>query len=115
MQNKNVYEKQQKMCTKIYENKYEKKTKYFFANFYAKPLPKPGIEPGSSRTQSGCVTPGPPSQLKLSIVVILFTCFKAMVRHVNKQLKPNVRANIFNKFILFCNILHAWITYLQEL
>jgi len=31
-----------------------------------------GIEPGTSCTQSGCVTTAPPSQLRVSIVVKLF-------------------------------------------
>jgi len=34
-----------------------------------KPLPKPGIEPGTSCSQGGRVTTAPPSQLRVSIVV----------------------------------------------
>jgi len=37
-----------------------------------KPLPEPGIEPGTSTSESGCVTTAPPSQLRISIVVNLF-------------------------------------------
>jgi len=50
-----------------------------------KPFPDPGIEPGTSCTQSGCVTTAPPSQLRVSIVDRLFNCFDAMDRNVNKQ------------------------------
>jgi len=41
-------------------------------------LSEPGIEPGTSRNQSGCVTTAPLSQLKKTIVVELFNCFDAM-------------------------------------
>jgi len=34
-----------------------------------------GFEPGTSCTQSGCVTTAPPSQLGVSIVVKLLNCF----------------------------------------
>ena len=44
------------------------------------PLPEPGIEPGTSRIQSGCVTSELPSQQKVTIVVKLFNCFDAMGR-----------------------------------
>jgi len=50
-----------------------------------KPLPEPGIEPGTSCTQSDCVNCAPPSQLRDSIVVKLFYCFDAMGRDANKQ------------------------------
>jgi len=43
-----------------------------------KTLPEPGIEPGTSRTQSGCVTAAPPSELRVTIVVKLFNCFDAI-------------------------------------
>jgi len=43
-----------------------------------KTLPVLGIKPGTSNTQSGCVTTVPLSQLKVSIVVKLFNCFDAM-------------------------------------
>ena len=56
-----------------------------------------------------CVTTAPPSQLRVSIVVKLFKCFDAMGRNVNKQSRI-CGPHIFNKFIFFCNILHAWIT-----
>ena len=39
------------------------------------PCRSEGIEPGSSGTQSGCVTSVLPSQLKVTIVVKLFNCF----------------------------------------
>jgi len=46
------------------------------------------LNPGTSRTQSGCVTTAPPSQLRVqlrvSIVVKLFNCFDAMGQNVNK-------------------------------
>ena len=50
-----------------------------------KPLPEPGIEPGTSCAQSGCVTTAPPSQLRILIVVKQFNCFDAIGRNVNKQ------------------------------
>jgi len=50
-----------------------------------KMLARVGKEPGTSCTQGGCVTSGPPSQLKVSIVVRLFNSFNAMGRIVNKQ------------------------------
>ena len=50
-----------------------------------KTLREPGIEPGTSYYQSGCVTSAPASQLRESIVVKLFNCFDAMGRNVNKQ------------------------------
>jgi len=52
----------------------------------------------------------PPSQLRLSIVDKLFNCFDAMGRKVNNQSRICGPA-IFNK-VIFCNILHAWITIL---
>jgi len=42
-------------------------------------------EPGTSCTQSGCVTSATPSQLRVSIVVKLFNCFDAMGQNVNKR------------------------------
>ena len=42
------------------------------------PLPEPGIEARTSCTQSGCVTTAPPSQQRVSTVVMLFICFDAM-------------------------------------
>jgi len=63
-----------------------------------KPLPEPGIEPGTTCTQSGCVTTAPPSQLRVSIVVKLTNCFDAMDRNVNKQ-SQICGPDIFNKFI----------------
>jgi len=61
-----------------------------------KPLPQTGIEPGTSRTQSGCVTFAPPSQLRVTIEVKLFNCFDAMGRNVNKQSRI-CGPHIFNK------------------
>jgi len=43
-----------------------------------KPLQEPWIEPGTSCTQSGCVTFAPPSQLRVSIVVKLFNWLDAI-------------------------------------
>jgi len=71
-----------------------------------KPLPEPGIEPGTSCTQSGCVTTAPPSQLRVLIVVQLFNCFDAMGRNVNKQSRI-CRPHIFNKFMFSVIFLHA--------
>jgi len=50
---------------------------------HKKPLPEPGIEPGTSCTQSGCVTTAPPSKLRVSIVKKLFNCFDAIGGNVN--------------------------------
>jgi len=58
-------------------------------------LSKPIIETGTSPTPVGCVTSGPPSQLKVSIVVNPFNCFNAMDRNVNKQ--ANLRAVLLSK------------------
>ena len=74
-----------------------------------KPLTESGIEPGSSCTQSGCVTTAPPSQLKVKIVVRLFNCFDAMGRNVNKQTRL-CGPDIFNKYMFSVIFLHAWIT-----
>jgi len=41
-------------------------------------LLEPGIEPGTSCSQNGCVTTAPTSQLKVSIVVKLFNYFDAV-------------------------------------
>jgi len=67
----------------------------------------PGIEPGTSSTQSGCVTTAPPSQLRESIVI--FNCYDAMERKVNKQSRI-CGPHIFNKFNFSLIIWHAWIT-----
>jgi len=61
-----------------------------------KRLQEPGIEPGTSCTQSGCVTTAPPSQLRISIVVKPFNCFDAMGQNVNKQ-SQICGPDIFNK------------------
>jgi len=58
----------------------------------------PGIEPGTSGTQSGCVTTAPPSQLRVLIVVKPFNCFDALGRNVNKQ-SQICGPDIFNKYI----------------
>jgi len=42
-----------------------------------KPLPVTGIEPGTYRSQSGCVTSAPPSQLRETIIVNLLNGFNA--------------------------------------
>jgi len=84
-----------------------------------KPLPEPGIEPGTSCTKSGCVTTAPPSQLRVSIVVKLFTCFDVMGRNVNKQCRI-CGPHIFNKLFFSVILLHTWIiifdifSYLRE-
>ena len=46
----------------------DKKSKNTKKNQTLKPLAEPGIEPGTSCTQSGCATTAPPSQLIVSIV-----------------------------------------------
>jgi len=65
-----------------------------------------GIEPGTSCTQSGCVTTAPPSQLRLSIVVKPFNYFDAMGRNVNKQIKI-CGPDFFNKYIFSVLFLQA--------
>jgi len=57
-----------------------------------------GIEPGTSCTQSGCVTTAPPIQLRVSIVVKPFNCFGAMGQNANKQ-SQMFGPDIFNKYI----------------
>ena len=71
-----------------------------------KPLQEPGIEPGTSCTQRGWVTTAPPSQLRVSIVKKLSNCIDPMGRNVNKQNRI-CGPDIFNKFIFFCQSLHA--------
>jgi len=71
-----------------------------------KTLAGPGIKPGTSCTQSGCVTTAPPSQLNVSIVYQLFNCCDAMSRNVNKQSRI-CGPHIFNKFIFSLIFLHA--------
>ena len=78
-------------------------------NRKSKPLPEPGIEPETSRTQSGNVTSAPPSQLRISIVVKLFNDFDAMGRNLKKQSRI-CGPHILNKFICSVIFLHAWIT-----
>ena len=77
-----------------------------------KPSPEPGIESGTSCTQSECVTTAPPSQLRLSIVVKQFNCFDVMGRNVNKQ-SPICGPDIFNKYI-FCNIFTCMNNYIWQ-
>jgi len=89
----------------FWDEKSTTKTKY--AN--KKLMPGPGIEPGTSRTQSGVVTPARPSQLRIMIVVKLINCFVAMDRNVNIQGRI-CGPHIFNTLNCFCNILHAWVT-----
>jgi len=74
-----------------------------------KPMPEPGIEPGTSCTESGCFTTAPPRQLRISIVVKLFYCFDAMGRNVNKQ-RRICGPHIFNKLTFSVTFLHAWIS-----
>jgi len=78
-----------------------------------KPLPEPGIELGTTRTQSGCVTSAPSNQLRVAIVVKLFDCFHAMDRNVNKQIRI-CGPHIFNKFIFFCNIFKYMDNYIWQ-
>jgi len=72
-------------------------------------MPEPRFEPGTSRTQSGCVTSAPPSQLRVTIVVKLFNCFDATGRNVNKQSRI-CEPHIFQKVIFSVMFLHAWLT-----
>jgi len=58
---------------------------------------------------SGVVTPAPPSQLRIMIVVKLINYFVAMDRNVNIQGRI-CGPHIFNTWNCFCNILHAWVT-----
>jgi len=69
-------------------------------------MPELGIEPGTSNTQSGCVTTAPQSQLKVSFVVRLFNCFDAMGRNVNEQSRI-CGPDIFNKYMFSVIFLHA--------
>jgi len=47
-------------------------------------LARAANESGTSRTPVACVTSGQPSQLRVSIVVKVFNCFKAIGRNVKK-------------------------------
>ena len=69
-------------------------------------------EPGTSWTQSECVTTAPPSQLSVSFVVKQFNLFDAMGRNVNKQ--SFCRPNIFNKYMFLCNIFTCMNTYIWQ-
>jgi len=71
--------------------------------FLDKKSKKPELEPGTSRTQSKCVTSAPPSQLRVTIVVKLFNCFDAMGWFVNKQ--THFQQSHFSEIFL-----PAWIT-----
>jgi len=71
-----------------------------------KPLPEPGIEPGTSCAQSGCITTAPQSQLRVSFVVKPFNSFDAIGRNVNKH-SQNCGPDIFNKYIFSVIFLHA--------
>ena len=78
-----------------------------------KPLPELGIEPGTSCTQSWCVTTAPPSQLRVSIVVKPFNFFDAMGRNVNKQ-SQICGPDIFNKYICFCIVFTCTNNYIWQ-
>ena len=67
-----------------------------------KNLPETEIEP-RSRTAVGCVTSGPPSQLKIRFVVKLFNCFNAFGSNVNKQ-SQMCGPHIFNKHYVYFHI-----------
>ena len=75
----------------------DKKKKQLQLQQKIKPLPKPGIEHGTSCTQSGRVSSVPPSQLRVTIVFKLFNCLDAIGRNVNKQTRI-CGPRIFNKF-----------------
>jgi len=79
-------------------------------NYNLKPLPEPEIEPGSSSTQSGCVTSALRSQLRVTIVVKLFNCFSAMGRNVNKQ--RSIAGH--TRGIFFCNIFTCMDIYIWQ-
>jgi len=68
-----------------------------------------GIKPGTSCTQSGCVTTAPPSQLRVSIVVKSFNFFQAFSRNDIKQ-SQICKPDIFNIYIFSVLFLHACIT-----
>ena len=74
---------------------------------------EPEIEPGTSCTQSGCVTIAPPSQLKVSIEVKPFNCFDAIGRNVNKQ-SQNLRARHNKQIHFFCNIFTCMNNYIWQ-
>jgi len=83
------------------------KTQQQNKNQTQKLLPELGIEPGTSCTQSGCVTTAPPSLLRVMIVVKPFNFFfNAMGRNANKQ-SQICRPDIFNKYIFSVLFLHA--------
>jgi len=66
-----------------------------------------GIEPGTSRTKSGCVTTAPPSQLRVTIVIKLFNCFEALVQNIKN--KAELVGHTFSTNLFFSEIfLHAW-------
>ena len=72
--NKLTLQKELQNCVK-YNVLVDKKLKHYknkTTNQTLKPLAEPGIEPGTSCTQSECVTTALPSQLTVSIVVKLF-------------------------------------------
>jgi len=96
----------QKVKTQQQQNKTKHQT--------LEPLPEPGIETGTSCTQSRCDTTAPRSQLRVSIVVKPFNCFDAMGRNVIKHSRI-CGPHIFNIFIGYAIFLHAWITILCSL
>ena len=63
------------------------------------------LNPGTSHTQSGCVTSAPPSQLRVTFVVKLFNYFDAIGGKVNKQSRI-CGPHIYNKFIFSVIFLH---------
>jgi len=93
------------------DQKSKKKTTAQLKIKHKKPLLEPGIDPRTSCAQSRCVTPAPPSQLRVTIVVKLFNCFNTMGRNANKQNRI-CGPHIFNKFIFSVIFLHACITFL---
>ena len=52
-----------------------------------------GIEPGTSCTQSGCVTTAPPSQMRVTIVKKLFNCIININNNYNNNNNNNNNKN----------------------
>jgi len=59
--------------------------------------------------KGGCVTFGTPSELKVSIIVMVFNCFKAM-----SQTRNEFAGHIFSTNQFYVIFKHAWITTLSE-
>jgi len=70
------------------------------------------MEPGTSHTQSECVTSAPLSQLRVVIVDKLFNCIEAMSGSVNK--KANSVGHSFSTNSIFCTIFTCQDNYILQ-